>query len=269
MKIQSWMKAAVIAGCTIALGQAQPKAASGDTAASTRTKSSNGDWRTYGGDKAFTRYSPLDQINRDNVKNLQVVWRRLAVDPLIMDKFPDLSPSNYFRGTPIMIDGVLYAPDGVGLIEAFDAANGKTKWVQQPVEPTLKEASAQSTRGVAYWRKDADERIVSIRGEYLYSINAKTGLPNRDFGENGRISLNRHTFDEAKYFGFPGPFVVNDVIVIGGNGGGKASGGYGDGGYDPKAEPEDIRGFDVRTRQAALDVPHFAAKRRARIRHLG
>src|SRR5580704_9095332 len=101
----------------------------------------SGEWRSYGGDKAFTRYSPLGQINRDNVKNLKVVWTRGAVDPLIKDKFPDLSPSNYFRGTPVMIDGILYAPNGVGLIEAFDAKTGVTRWVQQPVEPTLKEAS--------------------------------------------------------------------------------------------------------------------------------
>ena len=127
-----------------------------------------------------------------------MVWGRAAVDPQITDKFPDLSPSNYFRGTPIMIDGVLYAPDGVGLVEAFDAATGKTKWVQQPVEPTLKEAAGQSTRGVAYWRKGSDERIVSIRGEYLYAIDAKTGAPERDFGENGRISLNRDTPDDAR-----------------------------------------------------------------------
>jgi glucose dehydrogenase len=205
------------------------------------------EWRTYGSDKAFTRYSPLDQINLDNVKNLRVAWARPAVDPLIKDKFPDLSPSNYFRGTPIMINGVLYAPDGVGLLEAFDAATGETKWVQQPVEPTLKEAAGQSTRGVAYWRKDTQERVFSIRGEYLYSIDLKTGLPDKNFGENGRAFLRRETPDSAPYFGFPGPFVVGDVIVVGGNGGGKAGGGYGDGGFDPKARPEDIRGFDVFT----------------------
>jgi quinoprotein glucose dehydrogenase len=207
----------------------------------------NGEWRTYGGDKAFTRYSPLAQINRENVGNLRVAWTRPAVDPLIKDKFPDLSPSNYFRGTPIMINGVLYAPDGVGLLEAFDAVTGKSKWVQQPVEPTLKEAAGQSTRGVAYWHKNKEERLISIRGEYLYSIDLKTGLPEHNFGDNGRVWLNRHTTDEAPYFGFPGPFVVNDVIVVGGNGGGKAGGGYGDGGFDPKAQPEDIRGFDIAT----------------------
>jgi quinoprotein glucose dehydrogenase len=73
-----------------------------------------GGWATYGGDKAFTRYSPLDQINRDNVKNLHFVWKRGAVDPLLTSKFPDISAPDYFRGTPIMVDGVRYAPNGVG-----------------------------------------------------------------------------------------------------------------------------------------------------------
>jgi len=214
---------------------------------SAQTPAPKGDWRTYGGDKTFNRYSPLDQINRDNVKDLTVLWSRQAVDPSIMDKFPDLSPSAYFRGTPIMIDGVLYAPDGVGLVEAFDAATGATKWVQKPVEPTLREAAGQSTRGVAYWRKGSDERIISIRGQYLYAMDAKTGAPERDFGENGRISLKRDTPDNAPYFGFPGPFVVNDVIVVGGNGGGRAGGGYGDGGFEASARPEDIRGYDIHT----------------------
>ncbi len=217
------------------------------TIAAQTQKSNAGEWGTYGADKAFTRYSPLDQINRDNVGSLKVAWTRAAVDPLIKDKFPDLSPSNYFRGTPIMIKGILYAPNGVGLIEAFEPSSGRTKWVQQPVEPTLKEAAGQSTRGVAYWRKAAEERIIAVRGEYLYSLILQTGMPDRNFGENGRISLNRHTPDEAPYFGWPGPFVVNDTIVIGGNGGGKVSGGYGDGGYDPKAQPENIRGYDIHT----------------------
>src|SRR5215469_3937902 len=219
----------------------------GIVAAMAQQGGKNVEWRTYGSDKAFTRYSPLDQINRDNVQNLRVVWTRPAVDPLIKDKFPDLSPSNYFRGTPIMINGVLYAPDGVGLTEAFEAATGKTKWVQQPVEPTLKEAAGQSTRGIAYWQKADQERLVSARGEYLYSIDLKTGLPDRNFGDGGRVFLRWQTPDSAPYFGFPGPFIVNDVIVVGGNGGGKAGGGYGDGGFDPKARPEDIRGYDMFT----------------------
>jgi len=233
MNIRSVVGLAVLVGSSIITAVAQHKPA--------------GEWRSYGGDKGLTRYSPIDQINRDNVKGLRVVWRRPALDPQISDKFPDLVSSNYFRGTPIVVNGVLYAPDGVGLIEAFDAATGKTKWVQQPVEPTLKEAAGQSTRGVAYWAKGADERIVSIRRDYLYALDAKTGKTCRDFGENGRVWLSRHTADDAGYFGFPGPFIVNDVIVIGGNGGGKTGEGYGDDGFDSHAKPEDIRGYDIHT----------------------
>src|SRR5271154_4464908 len=116
--------------------------------ATAQTIPPKGEWSTYGGDKTWDRYSPLNQVSQDNVKDLSMVWNRAAVDPAIKNKFPDIIPSNYFRGTPIMIDGVLYAPDGVGLVEAFNAATGKTKWVQHPVEPTLKEASGDSTRGV-------------------------------------------------------------------------------------------------------------------------
>ena len=64
----------------------------------------NGEWRSYAGEEASTGYSPLDQINRENVANLRPVWRRPAIDPLLMAKFPDLVASDYFRGTPIIID---------------------------------------------------------------------------------------------------------------------------------------------------------------------
>lgn len=206
-----------------------------------------GEWQVYGGGKSFQRYSSLDQIRPENLKNLHIRWSRPAVDASLKDQFPDLSPSNYFRGTPIAVNGVLYGPNGVGLVEAFDGASGRTLWVQQPVEPTLKEASGQSTRGVAYWAGNGAERIVSIRGEYLYALDAKTGKPAAAFGDNGRVWLNRHTPDNAPYFGYPGPFIVNDVIVVGGNGGGKAGGGMGDGGWDARARPDDIRGFDIHT----------------------
>jgi glucose dehydrogenase len=88
---------------------------------------------------------------------------------------------------------------------------------------------------------------VSERGQYLYELDARTGEPITSFGDRGRVSLNRNTPDNAPFFGWNGPLVVGDVIVIGGNGGGLAGGGYGDGGFDAWARPEDIRGFDART----------------------
>ena len=202
------------------------------------------EWRYYGGSHDFDRYSPLDLINKSNVGKLGVLWTRPAIDPSITAKYPDLVPSNYFRGTPIMIGGTLYAPDAVGLVEAFDAATGKTKWVQQPFAPTLKEAAGVSTRGVDVWKSGQDERIVVIRGDYLYVLNAATGAYYPDFGQKGRVSLRRITRDNSAFVGLSGPIVVGDVIVVSGTGGGN---GAGDGGVKKEAVPEDVRGYDVRT----------------------
>ena len=66
------MKTVVRSCCALALA--------GASVIAVRSQSRQNEWRYFGGDKAFTRYSPLDQINRDNVKTLQVVWRRAAVD---------------------------------------------------------------------------------------------------------------------------------------------------------------------------------------------
>jgi glucose dehydrogenase len=202
------------------------------------------DWGYYGGSHSFDRYSPLDQINRKNVGSLKVLWTRPGIDPSIMKRFPDLSPSHYFRGTPIMIGGTLFAPDAVGLVEAFDAKTGATKWVQQPFAETLKEAAGNSTRGVDHWKSGDDERIIAIRGDYLYALNAKTGGYYPDFGQKGRVSLRRITRDNAAFVGLNGPIVVGDVIVVGGNGGGQ---GAGDGSAFKEASPEDVRGYDVRS----------------------
>src|SRR5262245_23192086 len=110
------------------------------------------EWRYYGGDKGYTRYSSLDQINRNNVKNLRIAWRRPAVNARLTQAFPDLRPSAYLRSTPIMIDGVLYTQDGHGLVIAIDGETGRTIWEQQPATPTREDAAGSPTRGVDYWR---------------------------------------------------------------------------------------------------------------------
>ena len=51
------------------------------------------EWRYFGGDEAFTRYAPFDQIDRHNVDKLELVWRRPAVDPELQRAFPDLQPN--------------------------------------------------------------------------------------------------------------------------------------------------------------------------------
>ena len=96
-----------------------------------RAAGNDGQWRMYSADNAATKYAPLDQINKANVSALKVAWRRSQTPPDI-PLSPALRPNNNFRSTPIMVDGVLYASNGLGLAEAFDPATGATVWVQKP-----------------------------------------------------------------------------------------------------------------------------------------
>ena len=84
--------------------------------AAAQSGATGGEWRAYGGDRGSTKYAPLDQINKNNVSRLQIAWRRPAVDPQILARNPELKVPNNFRVTPLMVDGVLYSPNGVGLL---------------------------------------------------------------------------------------------------------------------------------------------------------
>ena len=134
-----------------------------------------GEWHYYGGDKGFTRYSPLDQINLDNVGDLEILWRRPKVTAQLKQAFPDLNVNDNLRSTPIMIGGVLYAPNGVGLVEAFDAGTGKTVWGQEPFDSTPEGMRGSSSRGLDYWESGTDRRVFVARAGYLYALNARTG----------------------------------------------------------------------------------------------
>ena len=204
------------------------------------------EWRYFGGDKGFTRYSALDQINRDNVKNLRIAWRRPALNAKMMVAFPDLTVNAYLRATPIAIDGVLFTQDAHGLVIAVDGETGRTIW-EQPFAPTKDEALGTSTRGVDYWRGGSgtgDRRIVAIRGEYLYALDAATGRPVQAFGTQGRVSLrfaDRQPL-AGRFNDSTGPLVLGNVVVVTGN-----TAGAGDGGNRKEAAPEDVRGFDAET----------------------
>jgi len=214
----------------------------GVSAANPAADTSTGQWPYYGGTIGFNRYSPLDDINPANVSGLKVIRTRPAIDASITSRFQDLVADPYFRPTPIMIDGVLYAPDGVGLVEAFDAQTGRTLWVQEPQKWTMKELVGSSTRGVAYWGGGPKPRILSIRKDYLYALDAGTGKPCADFGTGGRVSLRRAS--DVGFIISEGPMVVGNIVIVGGGGGGEQGN---DSGYQMKSIPESVRAFDVIT----------------------
>ena len=70
-----------------------------------QTRPKPGEWTTYGADLASTRYSPLDQINKDNFNKLEVAWR-FKTDAL------GPRPEFQLQSTPLMVDGVVYSTAG-------------------------------------------------------------------------------------------------------------------------------------------------------------
>ena len=176
-----------------------------------------GEWRFYGGDAGSTKYSALEQIDRTNVKDLQIAWRWKA------ENFGP-RPEFYYRATPLMIGGVLYTTAGFRrAVVAIDAATGETLWVYRMDEGErgLNAPRANSGRGVAYWTDGSEERIFLITpGYHLVALDAKTGIPPPDFGNQGVVDLKKglgQDVDPIK--GGIGssspPIVSHDVVVVG------------------------------------------------------
>ena len=177
----------------------------------------NGEWRSYAGDIAGTKYSPLDQIDRDNFADLEIAWEWTLVDnmvsqttagggewwgqlPDIVDALVEQTPNLYreshppnatvFQATPLMVGGILYFNTPLSQGVAVDATTGKTLWVFNPKsyeEGTTTMTGTWRQRGVAYWTDGAsDNRIYWGTGNgYLVCVNAKTGQPCPDFGPDG------------------------------------------------------------------------------------
>src|SRR4029078_2799962 len=111
------------------------------------------DWPAYGGDKGSTKYSPLDQINKDTIKNLKIAWRRSGLPEEMRDQFPNTQAPTNYQHTPLMVDGVLYFITAVGAVAALDPATGKALWFDAlPPRPDGQgPARGASTRSIAYW----------------------------------------------------------------------------------------------------------------------
>jgi quinoprotein glucose dehydrogenase len=205
----------------------------------------NGEWRAYAGEPGSTKYSPLDQINKENAKNLRIAWRF---------KTDNLGPRPDFnmQVTPLMVNGVLYSQAGTRRnVVALDPATGEQLWLWRMDEGKRGENAPRpgSGRGVAYWTDGrGDERILSITpGYHLVALNAKTGIPVPNFGRNGVVDL-KTELDQPTVDGVTGEIGINAPPVVGGNvvvvGAAHLPGGA------PRTKENVkgyVRGYDVRT----------------------
>jgi len=200
-----------------------------------------GEWRSYSGDPGAAKYSPLDQIDETNVAQLAIAWRRPALDSVVTTHSPQMRPGRTFRSTPLMIGGVLYAPNGAGFVEAFDAGTGETRWVEPPFEPGPNGYGGTATRGVGYWESGNDRRILTQHHEYLFALDAATGRPITSFGDRGRVYLSAGMGADMRYTWSGAPFVIGDVVVLGMS--------PLDDFANKEATRSDVRAYDVRTGQ--------------------
>jgi quinoprotein glucose dehydrogenase len=196
-------------------GQDRPSAVKMPTTA-------NGDWPHYTADMRGTKYSPLDQINASNFNKLEVAWRF---------KTDNLGPRPEYKleGTPLAINGVLYATGGTRRsVVALDGKTGEEIWQHSLREGKRAGISPRqlSGRGLSYWTDGrGDERILYVTTGYrLVELNAKTGAMISSFGSNGIVDLkvgavfgNRQPIDlETGEIGWHAtPAIVKDVAIVG------------------------------------------------------
>jgi quinoprotein glucose dehydrogenase len=184
--------------------------------------SGNAEWPNYGNDPGGMRYSPLTQINRENVGKLKVAWVFHTGD--ISDGSHDRKRSG-FETTPIVVDGTLYLTTPFNRVIALDPETGARRWAYDPlVDTTWGYGDGLINRGVSTWvdpargagepcRRRIFEATLDAR---LIALDAATGKPCADFGQSGQVSLRSvPRYVRGSYHMTSPPAVIDDLVVVG------------------------------------------------------
>ncbi|WP_108841209.1 pyrroloquinoline quinone-dependent dehydrogenase [Kushneria phyllosphaerae] len=180
-------------------------------------------WSSFHGQLNAQKYSPLDQINTDNVGQLEKVWEVHTGD--ISDGKGD-TPATVWSATPVFANDTLYIGTPFYKLIAYDPATGEEKWRFDT--QSSKEALTQpvlKNRGVAYWEADnpvegeSCQKIVYMgtMDAQLFALDADTGKPCQGFADNGVLNVDQWNTVNAK---FPlsllqPPTIVGDHVIFG------------------------------------------------------
>lgn len=197
-------------------------------------------WSVYRGSWAGNSYSPLTQVNRDNVDQLEVAWIYRTGDA-------DEGTGSSIETNPLLKDGMLYVVSPQASVRALNPATGEEFWRFSPEE-------SGTVRGLSYWESEdgSDRRIFLPVQELLYALDAGDGSVIESFGDEGRIDV-RYGLDDRDpdsitvTMSSPGA-VFEDLIILGSSTG-----------EDYRAAPGHIRAYDVRTgerRWVFRTIPH-------------
>jgi len=154
-------------------------------------------WLSHGRTYKEQRFSPLSQINSDNIQNLGLDW------------FFDIDTQRGQEATPIVVDGKMYISTAWSMVKALDAKTGKLLWEYDPEVDRAWGVHACCdvvNRGVAFW--DGQIFVGTLDG-HLVALDADTGA----------VNWKILTIDNSKPYTITGaPRVVNGKVIIG-NGG--------------------------------------------------
>jgi quinoprotein glucose dehydrogenase len=184
------------------------------------------DWPQYGRNQEGTRYTPLDQINRDNVAYLRKAWEYHTGD---FSDGSDGQPETTFQATPILVDGVLYLATVYGRVIALNPETGAEIWNYDSGVDATVERGEFANRGVTYWRAAAavqgracERRIfVATVDARLIALDATRGTPCADFGQAGQVDLSRgvdlgrYQANTREYGVTSPPVVIGELVVVG------------------------------------------------------
>ncbi|MEY4938618.1 MAG: Quinoprotein glucose dehydrogenase [Verrucomicrobiota bacterium] len=212
-------------------------------AAVARAATPDRDWPVYLGDAGGTHYSSIAQINRANVATLRPIWTYHSEKG---------ARGGLNECNPLVVGGRLFGTSPFLKLFALDAATGRELWQFDPFADDPGDAFRGVNRGLTFWGKGDEERVMFSAGRYLYAIDARTGAPLRAFGDNGRIDLRRELdrdADDLNVYGTSPGAIYRDLIIV------PTTVGEGPG----PAAPGHIRAYDVRTGQRRWifhTIPH-------------
>jgi len=179
------------------------------------------EWRYYGGDAGGTRFSPLTQINRENVRRLRRVWTYHTGEVDRSGNSTDRHTIAPFESTPLIVDGVLYFSTPSNRVIALDAETGTEIWIYDPQEQSGKQRRYYQHRGVSYWQSKTGRERRIVFGTFdgrLISLDAKSGMPSKEFGQGGTLDL-RAGLDgdqaNALYSVTSAPAIYEDLVITG------------------------------------------------------
>jgi quinoprotein glucose dehydrogenase len=208
----------------------------------------DGQWRYYGGDPGSTKYSRLEQINAENAGKLKVTWVWDSPD-IPLQKGNRALGSFAYEVTPLAINGTLYTSTSLAQVAAINGQTGETIWVHNPESYKAGRPTNLGFvhRGLAYWSDGGQERLlVASHDAYLRAIDAKTGKPISEFGDDGKINLTKAiplAANARNYTMTSPPVICRDMVIVGSS--------ISDGPQYKEAPRGDVQAFDVRTGKPA------------------